>query len=291
MLIDIHTHTKFLPIPPRANGGNFASPEELMAMLKPKGVRATVILPNANPEGAHVVQGNEDALAVVEKYPDFFITFMNIDPRLENNSATLDLGRLMRYYKDLGCKGVGEVCANIPFDDPRMENLFKHAQDCDLPVTFHVATREGNTYGIIDRLNLPLLDGALKKFPKLKFLGHSQAFWSEISGDVTEETRGGYPEGKVTEGGAVVRMMREYPTLCGDMSAGSGYNAVSRDPEFGYAFMTEFQDQLYFGLDICDPKNQTPLIDFLNDAVEKGHISREVYEKIGWKNAEKLLGL
>ncbi|MEW6355705.1 MAG: amidohydrolase family protein [Planctomycetota bacterium] len=291
MLIDIHGHTMFFPIPPTEKGQRFATPEELMAMLKPKGVRAMVNLPSANPEGAHIIQSTEDALAVTEKYPDFFIPFMNIDPRQQCNSPTYDLGYLMRYYKDHGCKGLGEVCANIPVDDPRMDNLFKHAEACDLPVTFHMASKEGGMYGMIDHLHLPLLEGALKKFPKLRFLGHSPVFWSEISGDATEQNRSGYSKGKVTEGGALVRMMREYPMLCGDLSAGSGCNAVSRDPDFGYAFMTEFQDQLYFGLDICDPRNKTPLIDFLNEAVEGGHISREVYEKIGWKNAEKLLDL
>ena len=138
---------------------------------------------------------------------------------------------------------------------------------------------------------LPLLEGALRKFPDLRFLGHSQPFWAEISGDLKEEERNSYPKGKVAEGGAVVRLMRECPNLYGDLSAGSGHNAVSRDPDFGYAFMTEFQDRLLFGTDVCDPRNETPLIGFLNDAVEEGHISRQVYEKIGWMNAEGLLGL
>ncbi len=78
---------------------------------------------------------------------------------------------------------------------------------------------------------------------------------------------------------------------CGDLSAGSGHNAVSRDPAFGHRFLEEFQDRLFFGTDICAPTNQTPLVEFLRDAVEGGHISREAYEKIGWKNAERLLGI
>ena len=68
------------------------------------------------------------------------------------------------------------------------------------------------------------------------------------------------------EGGAVVRLFRQYPNLYGDLSAGSGYNAISRDPEFGYAFMDEFQDRLLFGTDFADVRNETPIIDFLNDA-------------------------
>ncbi|MDD2710208.1 MAG: hypothetical protein PHV34_19675, partial [Verrucomicrobiae bacterium] len=33
------------------------------------------------------------------------------------------------------------------------------------------------------------------------------------------------------------------------------------------------------------------LVSFLNEAVEKGNISREAYEKICYKNAERLLGI
>lgn len=291
MLIDIHGHTYYFAGPERPAGGTFATPEQLMDMLKPQGVGRAVILPRVNPECAHHPQGVADALAVVEKYPDFFIPFMNIDPRLLTNSPDADLSYLIRYYIERGCKGIGEVCANLPFDDPLMENLFKHAQANNLPLTFHVAIQKGGMYGIIDHQGLPLLEGALQKFPELIFLGHSQPFWAEISGDLPAEERNSYPTGPVTDGGAVVRLMRKYPNLHGDLSAGSGYNAVSRDPEFGYAFLTEFQDRLLFGLDICDPRGKTPLIDFLNDAVAQSYISQEVYEKVGWRNAERLLKL
>ena len=69
--------------------------------------------------------------------------------------------------------------------------------------------------------------------------------------------------------------MRRYPNLYGDLSAGSGFGAISRDPEFGYAFLEEFQDRLYFALDLCDPANITQpirigLAAFLDDAVTRG---------------------
>lgn len=293
MLVDIHVHTRMFEGPRQDSefGSYFATPDELMEKLKPQGVRAVVALPCVNPECIWVVQSVQEILLAAERFPDFIIPFMNVDPRQNTNSADANLSHQMQYYKERGCKGIGEVAANLPFDDPLMENLFKHAQANELPITFHIAPEQGGYYGIVDRLGLPLLEGALGKFPELKFLGHSQPFWAEISGDLKEQERNTYPKSAVAEGGAVVRLMREHPNLYGDMSAGSGYNAVSRDPQFGYAFMTEFQDRLLFGTDVCDPRNETPLIGFLNEAVEQGHISREVYEKIGWKNAEQLLGL
>ncbi len=293
MFIDMHVHTRYFPGPERLSGGTYATPEELMAMLKPLGVKRAVIMPGINPECAISIQGMGDALAVVEKYPDFFITFMNVDPRQVSNSPDADLGHIMRYYLERGCKGLGEVYPNLPFNDPLVENLFKHAQALNLPLTFHMAPHQGGHYGMVDHLGLPLLEGALRKFPDLQFIGHSQPFWAEISGDLTEDIRYTYPKTNVAPGGAVVRLMRDYRNLWGDLSpgAGSGYNAISRDPEFGYAFLEEFQDRLLFATDICDPRNELPLVDFLNDAAQNGDINRDAYEKICYKNAEKLLGI
>ncbi len=293
MFIDIHVHARMFDVPERnmPGGGRYATPQELMEMLRPRGVRAVCTFARVNPEVGWFMQSVEEILWAAEEYPDFIIPFMNIDPRQCLNHPDADLSYLMNHYKERGCKGVGEVCANLRFDDPRMKNLFRHAQACELPITFHLAPKEFGYYGIIDELGLPGLENTLREFPDLRLFGHSQPFWAEISGDLKEDERNTYPAGEVVEGGTVVRLLREYPNLYGDLSAGSGYNAVSRDPEFGYAFMTEFADKLLFGTDVADVRNETPLIDFLNEAVEKGHISREVYEKIGWRNAERLLAL
>lgn len=293
MFVDMHVHTRLFPGPERLGGGTYATPEELIRMLRPHGVQRAVIMPGVNPECSYVPQGVGEVLAIVDAYPDFFIAFMNIDPRAVSNSPDADLGHLMRYWKARGCKGIGEVCANLRFDDPLMDNLFRHAEAQGLPLTFHIAPKAGGFYGIVDDLGLPGLERALGNFPSLKFIGHSQPFWSEISADVTEDTRNTYPKGPVKPGGATVRLFREYPNLYGDLSpaAGSGYNAISRDPEFGYAFLEEFQDRLLFGTDICDPRNRLDLIFFLNEAAERGYISREAYEKICYRNAERLLGI
>jgi predicted TIM-barrel fold metal-dependent hydrolase len=196
----------------------------------------------------------------------------------------------MDHFKKLGAKGIGEICANLAFNDPKMENLFSHAEKNGLPVVFHISPFPDRLYGIYDRLGLPLLEGALAKFPKLKFLGHSQPFWAEIKAGLAEEERNTYPAGTVKPG-RVVELMRKYPNLYGDLSAGSGSNAVTRDEEFGISFVEEFQDRLFFATDICTPSQRFPLSQWLDTMVEKGKISQSAYEKISRKNAEKLLGL
>lgn len=293
VFIDMHVHTRLFPGPARLGGSNYATPEQLIAMLAPHGVKRAVILPGVNPECCMSPQSLGEVEAIVAQYPDFFIPFMNVDPRAVSNAPDADLGHVMRYWKARGFKGIGEVCATLRFDDPLMENLFRHAEALELPVTFHIAPRQVGHYGILDDLGLPGLEGALRKFPKLNFLGHSQPFWAEISGDVTEAIRNTYPKGKVAPGGVVVRLMREYPNLWGDLSpaGGSGYNAISRDPAFGYAFLEEFQDRLLFATDICDPRNPLTLIPYLKEVLSAGHISAPAFEKISHQNAERLLGI
>jgi len=130
----------------------------------------------------------------------------------------------------------------------------------------------------------------LKKHPTLKILGHSMCFWSEIGTDVTEQNRSKYLKGKVDEG-RVVSLMREYPNLYCDLSAGSGFSAISRDPDFSYRFIEEFSDRLMFGTDICQPRQKAPLGPWLDEQHENGCISDENYAKICRKNAIRLFKL
>ena len=290
--IDIHVHTiserGFL----RPDGSTFPLPEELLAMYDQIGVEKGLLLPLLKLEQSFDLNSNREIRAIADQYPDRFWWFCDIDPRQLKNSPESDFTDMILYYKSIGAKGIGELQSNIYFDDPRAMNLFKYCEQYDMPVLFHIGSIRGD-YGLIDDYGLPRLEKVLKTFPKLTFLGHSQRFWSHISGDVTEETYHGWPTGPVTPGGRVVELMRKYPNLCGDLSAGSGYGAVSRDPEFGYAFLEEFQDRLFYGTDICSPKNIThpmlKLASFLDEGMLSGKLSYDAYYKISRGNAEKLL--
>lgn len=290
--IDIHVHTVRAQLPPRLIGSNFALPDQLREMYDKLGVEKAVLLPLTSPDNQCGVITNEDIMEVVQANSDLFYWFCCIDPRMLYNNGNSDFTYLLNYYKERGAKGVGEVTGNIPFDDPRMYALFRGCEKCDMPVIFHIGTHEGE-YGIIDELGLPRLEKVLRDFPNVRFLGHSQRFWSEISGDVTQANRGTNPAGKVVPGGRVVELMRKYPNLCGDLSANSGCNAVMRDPEFAYGFIEEFQDRLFYGTDICSPNDiydfRVKLGPFLDEAVQNDKISYEAYVKICRDNALKLL--
>jgi len=288
--IDIHVHAFRFPGFPRPNNGKtFATPEQIIEQYDRLSIEKGVVLPLVSPEARKVTQSTDEVLATCNQYPSRLIPFCNIDPRFYSNSPDSPLNLMLFYYQDMGCKGIGEITANLPFNNPLVENLFKHCQYVGFPVIFHISPTIGGNYGLYDKPGLPLLEGALKKFPDLIFLGHSQAFWAEIGPVKRKSDRTGYPKGKVKKPGRVIELMRKYPNLHGDLSAGSGFNAVSRDKRFGLEFMEEFQDRLYFGTDICEPNGPTPLMDYMLKLHQSGEISEKIFKKIMRQNAIMLL--
>lgn len=293
MFIDIHIHVakKRHPKLMRQGGSRYPTPEEAIAVMDAHGIDKAVIMTTLNPEWRYCMISPEETLEICAMYPDRFIPFCNMDPRYLTNDTTADFTSLLEAYKELGCKGVGECIPNLPFDDPLCMNFFKYVEKSGLPLTFHVAPQKGTFYGFIDEVGLPRLEKVLQAFPQLVFLAHSQPFWAEISTDVIQNgERARYPKGPVTPG-RVVELLRKYPNLNGDLSAGSGFNAISRDPEFGYTFMEEFQDRLCWGTDLARDEQEHPIVPYFHKLKAEKLISDEAFEKITWKNANRLLHL
>ncbi len=293
MFIDIHVHTRrHQGFPRLADQQTYASPPELIAAYDRTGIERGVILPGASPECCTQPQSNEEVLEIAATYPGRFIPFCNIDPRSLSNSPYAPLERMLCYYRDLGCKGIGEVTANLRIIDPLVQNLFRSAEIAGIPLTFHLSPYVGYSYGLVDEAGLPGLEESLKRFPKLKFFGHSQTFWAEMGARPTLSERMNYPKGTVQEG-RVPQLMRQYPNLYGDLSAHSGANALIRDRDYAVRFLNEFQDRLFFGTDICQPTMPTlrPLADFLLNLRQQGDIAEEVFQKIARENAIRVLGL
>ena len=88
--------------------------------------------------------------------------------------------------------------------------------------------------------------------------------------------------------------MAQYPNLWADLSARSGYNAVTRDPAFGLEFLDRFQDKLLFGTDVLrhdQTERDVPIVGFIKRILAEGRLSERAYGRIVRDNAVRLLKL
>lgn len=290
MFIDIHAHAYRAGCPPADGHIVFATPEEVLKRYDDLGIDRGVLLPLIGPE-TYLPQSNEDIMDMCARSGGRFIPFCNLDPRGITNSPDAPFDIWLNHYKKCGCKGIGEVMPNLPFAEPRCQNLFKHVEAVGFPLIFDISPQIGGRYGFYDDQGLPQLEGTLKRFPKLKILGHGPAFWAEMGTLDIPADRGTYPQYPIRAEGAVPKLFRSCPNLYGDLSAGSGYTALARDPDYAVKFLNEFQDRLLFGTDICYADQPLPLAEFLKDLLRRGKLSENAFRKIARDNACALLGL
>ena len=297
MFIDIHTHA--YRIKPPVYG--FSTPEELLKRYDAMKVDVAVLLPVVSPE-IYMPQPVEDILEMCATWPDRFVPYCNIDPRCYWNSPNAPLDEIMLHYKRLGCKGVGEVMPNMRMDDPLVQNLFRCAAKAGLPVVYDGSTQTSCDFGLYDDPGLPILENTLLQHPQLLIFGHGPVFWSEIGRLHTLAERGvmmdafgkqylNLPRGPIEEEGTVPKLLRKYPNLRGDLSDATAFNAIARDEHYGPRFLSEFEDRLYFGTDMCFPTMEVELDQLLLRWRNTGKISQTTFRKIACENAEKLLGL
>ena len=290
MLIDVHTHLGRL-VPDRAR---FLDSTDLINKMDHWGVaRACVTCLSEHPEAEYQESDTEDIIAACSRFPERLIPFCLIDPRFGKNSPKMDFTYLLEEYVARGCRGMGEMLPKMDFDDPRCLNLFRQTGRFGLPILFDMNSNP-TYYGLRDDPGLPRLEKALRECPETVFIGHGPSFWAEISADVPADQRWGYPGGTVKSGGAVPRLMAKYDNLWADLSAGSGYNAVTRDERFGLEFLDRFQDKLLFGTDHCERmvfNPNAPIVDYMKRIREEKLLSEEAWEKIASENAIRLMNL
>lgn len=219
-------------------------------------------------------------LAYVQQHPDRFILGYAPDPRrpdaIDRLKAAIDL---------YGVRVYGEIKLRMMYDNPDALRMFRFCGKEGLPVVVHIDyefdrdnhyPRPNYWYGG----GIDAFERAVKACPDTTFLGHAPGFWAHISGD-DQYDKTPYPTGKVQPGGKVSEMLRQYPNLYCDISAGSGRNAFDRDHAFARDFILEFQDRILYARDYLDNTHQ-PLLNSLD-------LPQNVLDKIYYKNALKLV--
>lgn len=219
-------------------------------------------------------------ISYAERTPGKFILGYAPDPRRPEAADQLEAA--ITIYNVKVC---GELKLRMMYDNPDALRLYRFCGGHKLPVIVHI-DYEFDTGTKYPRPNwwygggIEAFERAVRACPETIFLGHAPGFWAHISGDEQHE-KVAYPKGKVVPGGKLPAMLRQYPNLYCDLSAGSGCNALNRDPAFARDFLLEFQDRVLYGRDYFDNQHQ----EFLNGL----GLPSEVLNKIYSANALKLV--
>ncbi len=277
-MIDIHLHIGRLYT---SMDRPFAA-DNALRFMDANAIEKACLLPIENPEETDYYVTTDQIIAEADQHPDRFIPFCNIDPRRRRADLSTDFHGMIKEYRDRGCRGFGEVLAGLYVDDSRLQLIYEACGELGMPIVFH-----RDALRCMDEKDLPRFEAMVRRYPQTTFIGHGQHFWSEISADVTDEDFGIYPKGPVQRVGSAESLIADCPNVYGDLSAGSGYNALTRDPEFGRWFLETYQDKLLFGTDKLREDQETPIIEHLRAV----GLPQEAYDKIAWRNTEGLIGM
>jgi len=283
-MTDFHTHIGKI-----FYGRKVLTAKKLVETMDKYGIKKSGVLPIENPEEAHWYSTTDYVLRNCKKYPDRLIPFCNVDPRRGyNNGKDSYTGKIIEDYVKKGCKGFGEILANLRFNDKRMKFIYKICGQLSLPIVFHLGgIPERSKMGLTDKIGLPFIESVLNEFPDTIFIAHGPGWWAEISGDVNPEDRDGYPKGLIKKEGKIVYLLENYPNMFADLSAGSGYNALTRDNDFGVEFLSRCYKKLLFATDYLFVGQEMPIIDY----IKKVKIPESKKKRIMKDNAKELLKL
>jgi predicted TIM-barrel fold metal-dependent hydrolase len=290
MFIDVHEHVYKYQYPDQNGDMLFITLPELLKAQEDLEIDRAILLPVVSSE-MYMPQSVGEIIDIANASNGRFVPYCNVDPRVYSNRSDAPIGKLLDYYRSLGCKGIGEVMPNIPWKDPRMQNFLLHAERSGFPLIFDMTGAYNEGYGIYDDPGMPQLEACLEKFPNLLFIGHGPAFWAEIAELKDPRDRRIYPKYPVWKEGKVAAFLRQYPNLAAELSAGSGANAMLRDPDYAVAFINEFHDRIMYGTDICTSNQRPPMAAFLKTLMAEGKISRNTFEAVARENAIRLLNI
>jgi predicted TIM-barrel fold metal-dependent hydrolase len=208
------------------------------------GVQASVLLPIDRSlmalDTGESTYATDTVLEAHRRHPDRLIPFCHVDPR---HPDALDR---IRRYREAGARGYGEHKLRLPCDLPEAMAVYRLCGELGLPVLLHFEYRNYN-------YNFEAFERVLRACPDTLFVGHAQAWWANVSADVPRDPDApgytAYPKGPVVPGGLTDRWLAEFPNLYGDLSAGSGLGALTRDPAFARDFVNRHRKKLLWATD------------------------------------------
>ena len=240
-VIDIHQHV-----------GYSGRPDDvLFAHQRAMGITKTILLPAGRPVNSASTHegisnglqakclGNEACYRIARARPYEYLFGANEVPDLP------DATREIEKYLKRGAVVIGEQKFGVECDSPEMQKIYQLAAAYRVPVLMHWQYQMYN-YGFERFYRM------LEKYPHTSFVGHAQTWWANIDKNYKDDASNLYPKGKVAPGGLTDRYLGDYPNMYGDLSAGSGLNALTRDPDHAREFIQRHQNKLIYGSDCND---------------------------------------
>ncbi len=266
-IIDIHQHTHYW-------GRN---DEDLIRHQRALGATKTVLLPAGSKFGLEAdCYGNDSVAALAKQYPNEFVFFANEVADLPEARTVIE-----KYLK-AGAIGIGEQKFFVDCDSKHIELIAALAKDFNVPVLMHFQHGKYNT-------GYERFHKVLEKFPKVNFIGHAQTFWGNI--DRNHDQTILYPKGKLTAGGLTDRWLADYANFYGDLSAGSGLNALLRDEELTKDFFRRHQNKLMYGSDCQDETTKDTRCSGIKcmQTVKRLSGTKKIERKLLYENARRVL--
>jgi predicted TIM-barrel fold metal-dependent hydrolase len=280
-IIDIHQHV-----------GYSGRPDDvLLTHQRTMGISLTILLPagrSVNTASTHEgvanglqaqALGNEACYRFAKAHSKEFRFAANEVPDVVG--ATQEIEKYVRR----GALLIAEQKFGVDCDSPEMHRIYRLAQSRGVPVLMHWQHQMYN-YGFERFYKV------LERYPRVNFLGHAQTWWANVDKNHTDQTVL-YPKTPVTPGGLTDRYLSDYPNMYGDMSAGSGQNALTRDEGFARDFISRHQNKLVYGSDCSDHEGAGPKCIGAETIaiIRRLAASKEIERKLLYGNAKKLFRL
>ncbi len=280
-IIDIHQHA----------GYTGRSDAALIAHQLAMGATTTVLLPAGRSvitasthEGvSNGLQaqclGNEACLQLARAHPKAFAFGANEVPDIEGAAAEIER------YLARGARVIGEQKFGVDCDSQDMQRIYQVARAHKVAVLMHWQFQMYN-YGFERFYKM------LERYSAVSFIGHAQTWWGNIDRNHRDQSVM-YPKGPVAAGGLTDRYLSDYPNIYGDLSAGSGLNALTRDEDFTRDFLVRHQNKLLFGSDCTDVDGSGPGCQGAQTiaTIRRLSANKAIERKLLYGNARRLLRL
>ena len=280
-IIDIHQHLNYSGRPDPV----------LLAHQRTMGVARTILLPAGRPLNTASTHfgasngldakalGNEACYEFARAHPKEYMFGANEVPDID--AAEEEIARFLKR----GAVVIAEQKFGVECDSPSMQKIYQLAQTHGVPVLMHWQFERYN-------LGFERFHKMLEKYPKVNFLGHAQTWWANIDKSNSDQTVL-YPKGPVTPGGLTDRYLTDYPNMYGDLAAGSGLNALTRDEDFTRDFLSRHQNKLIYGSDCNDHEGTGAkcLGAQIIASVRRLAANKSIERKLLYENAKKVFHL